>query len=166
MVPLTSSPSAIFTRIGVAFSIRRLRYLISSNVCSGAREPLVGGGVRGLLTFFLLPVGRYVDAVFRISANTTLNLSIITVTRRDPQIRPLHFDLQLVKALLGERDVLRVEADQVLRAELMDDVGEYFVELGAGGGKEDPAASALADELQRVLAAGVASDGVSDRHHD
>src|SRR5947207_2302832 len=129
-MPLTSSPSAIFTRMGVAFSISRLRYLISSNVCSGARDPLVGGGVRGLLTFFLLPVGRYVDAVFRVAANaTTLDLSIIAVARRDPQIRPLHFDLQLVKALLVERDVLRVEADQVLRAELMDDVGKYLVEL-------------------------------------
>src|SRR5713226_2312455 len=129
MMPLTSSPSAIFTRIGVAFSIRRLRYLISSNVCSGAREPLVGGGVFGLLWLFLLPVGGYVDAVFRGRATTTLGLPIITVARRHPQIRALHFDLQFVKTLLGQRDVFRVEADQVLGAKLMDDVGEYSVEL-------------------------------------
>src|SRR5713101_9674527 len=102
MMPLTSSPSAIFTRIGVAFSIRRLRYLISSNVCSGAREPLVGGGVFGLLSASLWS-----------RLCSTSYLSIIAVARRDPQIRPLHFDLQLVKTLLGERDVLRVEADQV-----------------------------------------------------
>src|SRR5437870_205620 len=135
-MPLTSSPSAIFTRIGVAFSIRRLRYLISSNVCSGAREPLVGGGVCGLLLLFLLPVGRYGDTVFRGTANT-LDLPIITVARRDPQIRALYFDLQLVKALLGQRDIPGVEADQVLRAELMDDVEEYPVELGTGGREED-----------------------------
>src|ERR1022692_1439875 len=39
MVPETSSPSLSFTRMGTSASMRCLRYLTSSKVCSGARFP-------------------------------------------------------------------------------------------------------------------------------
>jgi hypothetical protein len=45
MMPTTSSPSSSLARMRVEFSISRLRYLASSNVCSGARADFPGGGV-------------------------------------------------------------------------------------------------------------------------
>src|SRR5215813_7388527 len=144
-MPRTSSPSYIFTRTGVEFSIRRLRYLASSNVCSGARDPLLDGGVGSLLVeLFLslllrrwrrlpLPVGRHRDTVLRRSKARALNLPIIAVARGYPQIGVLQLDLELVKRILGQRHILRIEAQEVLSAELPDDLAEDFVQFRSAG---------------------------------
>ncbi len=43
----------------------------------------------------------------------------------------LHVDLQGVKAILGGRHVLGIKADQVLRPQLAQNVGEGAIQLGA-----------------------------------
>src|ERR1035441_8067166 len=119
MVPTTSSPSSIFTRITVELSINCLRYFASSNVCSGARADLpVGGGVVFLLPLsFLwqLPFGGNRDAILRGTAPPALEFPIIAVARRYPQIRPRHAHVQFVEAVLVQWDILRIKPQQVDR---------------------------------------------------
>src|SRR6516225_1491043 len=137
MMPTTSSPSASFTRTVFECSINCLRYFASSNVCSGARADFPCGGVMLLLTLLLrLPVGGHSDAVFRRTGNPALDLPIIAVARGHPQIRHLYAHVERMKSLLGERNILRIEAHQILGTQFGDDIGEGFIELGAEGGHE------------------------------
>src|SRR5438046_7211091 len=138
MTTATASPPVIFTRTGVARSINCFRYLISSNVCSGAREVLDGCGVRALLWFlFSLPVGRNRDAVFGGAAHA-LHFPIIAVARGHPQIRPLHPHFQLVKPVFVEWRALGIEPDEILRAQIADDLVENPIQLRTRHRKEDP----------------------------
>src|SRR5947207_15395052 len=128
MIPVTSSPSCSFTRTGVAVSMSFLRYLISSSVCSGARADFpANGGVMILLTLGF-SLGGQLDSRAR-RARIALDLTIIAVARRHLQLRPLHAHLQLVKALLRQRHVLRIEAQHILRSQLADDLVECLVQL-------------------------------------
>src|SRR5262249_42469921 len=95
-----------------------------------------------------------------------LCFSIVPVARRDSQIISLHADLELVKRIGRERDVSGIEAQQILRAKLLENVGESAADSGAEVAGEDSAAGALAERRERVLAADVAARVVSDRHHE
>src|SRR5689334_21186723 len=160
MVPETSSPSASLKRTGVAFSIRCFRYLTSSKVCSGARvlafPPLFA------VLFLLLRAPR--DDGSPGAARRVLGITIIAVARGDPQIGTLHPHLDLVKAAFGERHVLRIVAQQVLRTKFRDYLGKGLVEAVAEAGDKHAAAGALRDGGESILAADIAAGIVGDRH--
>src|SRR5437764_12452503 len=132
-MPTTSSPSSSLHRTGVECSINDLRYFASSNVCSGARADFPGGGVIALLALLCRrrrgrlrrPVGGYADAIIRNaifgrSGTSTLDLPIIAVARRNPQIGAVHANFELMETLFVERHILRIESQQVLRAKFGD----------------------------------------------
>src|SRR5437764_1422272 len=117
MMPTTSSPSASLTRTVLECSINCLRYLASSNVCSGARADFPGGGVVLLLRLLLLrSVGGNRNAVTLRAGCPALDFPIIPVARGNPQIRRLHANFERMEGLLARRHVLGIEPHQVLRA--------------------------------------------------
>src|SRR5579883_511208 len=164
MVPVTSSPSVIFTSTGVSCSINCLRYLASSNVASGARADLPCCAVLVLLTLF---GGAFrADRNSRVGRAAAHRFPIIAVARRYPQLAGFHAHFKAVERVLGERNLVGVEAEHVLGAQLRQDVGEGLIELCAGVGIERAAARALRHEFERVLAAGVAAGVVRDGQDD
>src|SRR5277367_2692898 len=122
-MPDTSSLLLKRIRTGMALSIRYRRYFTSSKVCSGA------------FVFALLTAS---SASLPKSRSTLIGLPIVSATRADPQTAAcrsvLDGDLQGMKAIFGGRDVLGIKADQVLRAQLAQDVVEGTVQLRAQAG--------------------------------
>src|SRR5438045_5466193 len=155
-MPETSSSLLSLTRIGTWCSIRCLRYLISSKVVSGAREPL-------LLLPPCLAVTLAPAALFRNCRNAAvsgfcLGLTIIAVARCHPQIRTPHFDLEFVKFFLRQRHVFRVESQQILSAEFFNYVADRLVQCGTRRRRQYAAARPLCHGGERILAAHVAAD--------
>src|SRR6516225_4571408 len=141
MTPTTSSPPVILTRTTVPFSINCLRYFGSWKVCSGGRVDLPDCAV------FLFPFNWRRNRDAGIGPGFALRLTIIAVARGHPQFRTGDTHLQLVKPVFGERHVARIETEQVLRAQLADDIAESAVELGAERGQEGPATRAVCHEF-------------------
>src|SRR5215471_15974679 len=109
-MPETSSSLLSLTRIGTWCSMRCLRYLISSKVVSGAREPLL---LPPCLAITLSP-----GALFRRRRDPAfpgfcLGLPIIAVARSHPQIGTPHFNIEPVELFLGQRHVFRIKRQQI-----------------------------------------------------
>src|SRR6185312_3854749 len=101
-------------------------------------------------------------------ANTSLlsrSLSIVAATGEDVEAgtRNLHGDH--MKAVLRGGNILRIEAEIVLRAQLAQDLIESGIERRSEAGSEDAAAGALCDSCERVLAAGVAPRVIGDGNY-
>jgi hypothetical protein len=61
-----------------------------------------------------------------------------------------------MEAVFGQRDILRIEPEQVLGPQFSDDGGECLIEVGANGRQEAAPARAFGHEFERVLAADIA----------
>src|SRR5579884_3671514 len=128
MVPSISWLSLSFTRTGACVSARWRRYLISSNVCSGALVLLVIAALSG----------RH---------------PIISGACRRPQILAAHFHPHGVKPRRVRRQVPGVVADRILRSQIAENLAEGLIELCAYARLEHAPAGAGRDGGQGVLAA-------------
>src|SRR5580658_4568021 len=136
-------------RTGIAFSIRYRRYFTSSKVCSGAFVLAFTGSSTSL------PQAR----------SGLIRFPIIATARGDAQISALHGDLQSVEAILGGRDILGIEANQILRPEFAQDLVEGLVELCTEARRKNVATSARGERCERVFPADVAACIVGDWDH-
>src|SRR5882724_5061791 len=114
MMPFTSSLllKRICTRISL--SIRYRRYLISSNVCSGA-----------LVFALLMPP----PASSPRSLGGLIELPIIAAASERSQIAAANVHFQYMEAILSGRHILRVVGDQVLSSQLPQNILEGAVQL-------------------------------------
>src|SRR6185437_4964771 len=101
-------------------------------------------------------------------ANTSLlsrSHSIVAAAGEDVEAgtRNLHGDH--MKAVLCGGNILRIEAEIVLRAQLAQDLIEGGIERRSEAGSEDAAAGALRDGCERVLAACVAPCVIGDGNY-
>src|SRR5689334_4040408 len=130
-MPATSSSLLSLIRIGTCCSIRCLRYLVSSKVVSGAREPLFPPCLAVTLSPAVL-LRDYTHAA--IDTGFALGITIIAIARLDLQIRTAHFDFETVETVFGGGHIFGIEAQQVLCAQFLNNVGECAVESTAHRG--------------------------------
>src|SRR5712692_6859658 len=121
--------------------MRCLRYLPSSSVCSGARVPDFPPVLDDTRAPGALLPGDYRDSATW-AAGIAFRLTIIAIARRHTQLRIAHAHLQPVETVLGERNFLGVIRQQILRAEVLDQIGKGFVQLGPEGRRKDAASRA------------------------
>src|SRR5579871_719601 len=94
-------------------------------------------------------------------------IPIIPSPSRSPQVLVLQFDTNTMKSRRILRLIARIVTQQILGAEIAQNIGKRVVELRADAGREDPAASAGSERFKGVLAAYVAPRIVGDGdHHD
>src|SRR5690348_8958095 len=94
-----------------------------------------------------------------------IEVPIIAAARERPQISALHGDLQYVETVFGRRHAFRIKANQVLRAQLAQNIRKRAVEFRSQSRRKDPAAGSCRECRQRILAADIAPRIVCDRHH-
>src|SRR5439155_14994242 len=141
--------------------MRCLRYLPSSSVCSGARVPDFPPVLADTRAPDALLRGDYRDPATW-ATGIAFRLTIIAIERRDTQLRIGHAHLQPVETVLGERNILGIIRQQVLRAEVLDQIGKRFVELGPERRRKDATSSARGQCRERVFAADIAPGIVGD----
>src|SRR6266542_3946866 len=93
-----------------------------------------------------------------------LSSSIVPIARRNPQIVRCR-DFEFMERIEGERDVPRIVSQQILCAQLSQNISESFIYAGAEAGSEYASACALAERGERVLSADIAARLVGDGHH-
>src|SRR5512132_3927458 len=101
-MPSTSSLLLNRTRTGVWCSMRRLRYLPSSSVCSGARVPDFPPVLADTRAPDALLPWDYRDSAAW-TAGIAFRLTIIAIARRYAQLRSAHAHLQPGETVLVER---------------------------------------------------------------
>src|SRR5579863_3088051 len=102
----------------------------------------------GLLVFQRL--GGYPDFAAR-GSKTAFCLPIIAVARQDVQLRPADTDFQAVEAVLRQGNILGVKSKQILRTQVLDQMGEGSIELGPESWGKDMASGAGGEGGKRVF---------------
>src|SRR6266478_1438425 len=130
--------------------MRCLRYLPSSSVCSGARVPDFPPVLDVTRAPGALLPGDYRDSATW-AAGFAFRLTIIAIARRNSQLRIAHAHIQLVKTVLGERNILGIIRQQILRAQVLDQIGKSPVQFGTERRRKDAAPRARRSISWRII---------------